>query len=67
MKSISGANDREGTVVRIGDNRYGTREMYDDAEMKKTRDYYRAGDESSRVVKEVKSPFLQTVKTIKVK
>ena len=35
MKSISGANDREGTVVRIGDNRYGTREMYDDAEMKK--------------------------------
>ena len=38
MKSISGADDRQGTVVRIGDNRYGTREMYDDAEMKKTRD-----------------------------
>ena len=65
MNSISGADDRQGTVVRIGDNRYGTREMYDDAEMKKTRDYYRAGDEASRVVKEVKNPNLQTVKTVR--
>ena len=39
--------------------------MYDDAEMKKTRDYYRAGDEASRVVKEVKNPNLQTVKTVR--
>jgi len=65
MKSISGAGDRKGTVQRIGDNRYGLREVYDDTEMKKTRDFYRAGDSASRVVKEVKNPLLQTVKTVK--
>ena len=66
MKSISGANDRKGEVQAIGDNRYGTRN-YDDSAIKKIQEYYRKGDESTRVVKEVKNPYSQTVKTVKVK
>ena len=66
MKSISGANDRAGTVQSIGDNRYGDRE-YDEQAVKKMREYYRKGDEASRTVKEVKNPLLQSVKTVKAK
>lgn len=66
MKSISGANDRAGSVQTIGDNRYGDRE-YDDAAVQKMREYYRKGDEASRTVKEVKNPLTQTVKTVKAR
>jgi hypothetical protein len=66
MKSISGANDRAGTVQTIGDNRYGDRE-YDDNAVKKMREYYRKGDEVYRTVKEVKNPLTQTVKTVKAR
>tara|TARA_Y100000114_G_scaffold47409_1_gene43221 strand:+ start:553 stop:753 length:201 start_codon:yes stop_codon:yes gene_type:complete len=54
-----------GKVERIGDSRYGAREMYDEAEAKKTKEYYRKGD--TLTVKEVKNPLLQTVKTVKAK
>ena len=60
-----GSGIGEGKVERIGDSRYGAREMYDDAEMKKTKEYYRKGD--TLTVKEVKNPLLQTVKTVKAK
>ena len=40
-------------------------ENYDDAEMKKTKEYYRKGD--TLTIKEVKNPLLQTVKTVKAK
>jgi hypothetical protein len=66
MKSISGANDRAGSVQNIGDNRYGDRE-YDEAAVKKMKEYYRKGDEITRTVKEVKNPLLQSVKTVKAK
>lgn len=54
----------EGKVTTIGDNRYGDRE-YDDDAVKKMKEYYRAGDEMTRTIKEVKNPLLQTVKTVK--
>jgi hypothetical protein len=60
-----GSGIGEGKVERIGDSRYGLREQYDDAEMKKTLEYYRKGD--TPTVKEVKNPLLQTVKTMKAK
>jgi len=64
MKSISGANDRAGSVQNIGDNRYGTRD-YDEEAIKKIKEYYSKGDQITRTVKEVKNPLLQTVKTVK--
>ena len=63
-RSSFGSGIGEGKVSPIGDKRYGDRE-YDDAAVKKMREYYRKGDEITRTVKEVKNPLLQTVKTIK--
>tara|TARA_Y100001937_G_scaffold124690_1_gene189906 strand:- start:661 stop:861 length:201 start_codon:yes stop_codon:yes gene_type:complete len=60
-----GSGIGEGKVETIGDSRYGLREHYDDAEMKKTKEYYRKGD--ALTIKEVKNPLLQTVKTVKAK
>tara|TARA_Y100000389_G_C17021397_1_gene298966 strand:- start:77 stop:277 length:201 start_codon:yes stop_codon:yes gene_type:complete len=60
-----GSGIGEGKVETIGDNRYGLRETYDDAEMKKTKEHYRKGD--TLTIKEVKNPLLQTVKTVKAK
>ena len=60
-----GSGVGDGKVERIGDNRYGLREQYDPAIKEQTIEYYKKGDVP--VVKEVKAPNLQVVKTIKVK
>ena len=60
-----GSGVGDGKVERIGDNRYGLREQYDPAVKEQTIEYYKKGDVP--VVKEVKDPNLQVVKTIKVK
>lgn len=60
-----GSGIGEGKVETISDSRYGLREHYDDAEMKKTKEYYRKGD--ALAIKEVENPLLQTVKTVKAK
>lgn len=62
-KSLSGVNMRNGTTVKIGDNRYGMREAYDPKVDAATKTYYREGDKL--VVKEVKNPLLQRVRTEK--
>ena len=60
-----GSGVGDGKVERIGDNRYGLREQYDPTVKEQTIEYYKQGDVP--VVKEVKDPNLQVVKTIKVK
>ena len=60
-----GSGIGEGKVETIGDSRYGLREHYDEAENKRTMEYYRKGD--TLTIKEVKNPLLQTVKTVKAK
>jgi hypothetical protein len=62
-KSLSGANMRDGTTIKIGDNRYGMREAYDPQVDAATKKYYREGDKL--VVKEVKNSLLQRVRTEK--
>lgn len=62
-KSISGVTKRPGKSITIGDNRYGMREAYDPQVNDATREYYREGDKL--IVREVKNPLLQTVKTNK--
>lgn len=42
--SLSGASDRNGSVVRIGDNRYGSREDYDSTAKEQTLAKAREGD-----------------------
>lgn len=62
-KSLSGADTRAGTTVKIGDNRYGMREAYDTAVDAATKKYYRDGD--TLTVKEVKNPLTQRIRTEK--
>jgi hypothetical protein len=62
-KSLSGATVRNGTTVKIGDNRYGLREAYDLRVDAATKTYYREGDKL--VVKEIKNPLTQRVRTEK--
>lgn len=62
-KSLSGADNRKGTTLKIGDNRYGLREAYDTAVDAATKTYYREGDKL--VVKEVKNALTQRVRTEK--
>jgi hypothetical protein len=62
-KTLSGAEARKGTTVRIGDNRYGLREEYDPSVKRDTLEHYRSGD--NLTIKEVKNPLLQSVKTVK--
>jgi hypothetical protein len=62
-KSISGVDTRDGTTIKIGDNRYGMREAYDPRVDAATKKYYREGDKL--VVKEVKNPLTQTIRTEK--
>lgn len=62
-KSKSGVTKREGTIVKIGDNRYGMREAYDPVVDEATKEYYRNGDKMT--VREVKSSSLGIVRTEK--
>jgi hypothetical protein len=62
-RSSFGSGIGEGKISPIGDNRYGMREEYDPEVMKKTKEYYRRGDELT--IKEVKNPYSQTIKTLK--
>jgi hypothetical protein len=62
-KSLSGVGVRNGTTVKIGDSRYGMREAYDVSVDAATKKYYREGDKL--VVKEVKNPLTQRVRTEK--
>ena len=55
----------EAKIQPIGDNRYGLREEYDPKVKRETLEYYRTGHDI--IVKEVKNPMTQTVKTVKVK
>ncbi len=63
MKSISGASERQGSTIKIGDNRYGMREAYDPEVDKATKEFYRKGDEVKVV--EVKNKKTGSVKTVK--
>ena len=51
----------------IGDPRYGLIEEYDSAKKTETLEYYKNLPEKTRMIKEVKNPNLQTIKTVKVK
>ena len=62
-KSLSGASVRNGTTIKIGDNRYGMREAYDPIVDAATKTYYREGDKL--VVKDIKNPLTQRVRTEK--
>lgn len=62
-KTISGVDVREGSIIKIGDNRYGLREEYDPAVAKATKEFYRKGD--TLTVKEVKNSSNRTIKTKK--
>ena len=62
-KSPSGLELRAGKSMRIGDNRYGLREAYDQKVDAATKKFYREGD--SLTVKDVKNTVLGTVRTIK--
>jgi len=63
VKSIAGVNQRAGSTITIGDNRYGLREAYDPEVKRKTEKFYRDGDKVT--VKELKNPITGTVKTKK--
>ena len=64
-KSLSGVEMRAGGTKTIGDPRYGLREAYDPKVDAATKKYYRDGGRPP-VVKVVKNPLLQTIKTTKV-
>ena len=66
-RSSFGSGIGEGKLEMIGDPRYGLIEEYDSAKKTETLEYYKNLPEKTRMIKEVKNPNLQTVKTVKVK
>jgi hypothetical protein len=62
-----GSGKGEGKLEMIGDPRYGLIEEYDSAVKTKTYEYYRTLPEKTRLIKEVKNPNAQVIRTIKKK
>lgn len=62
-KSLAGVTTRVGSVIKVGDNRYGMREAYDSAVDKATKDFYKKGDQIT--VREVKNKDTRAIKTYK--
>ena len=62
-----GSGKGEGKLEMIGDPRYGLIEEYDSAVKSKTMEYYRTLPEKTRLIKEVKNPNAQMIRTIKKK
>jgi hypothetical protein len=62
-----GSSKGEGKLEMIGDPRVGLIEEYDSAVKSKTMEYYRTLPEKTRLIKEVKNPNSQVVKTVKAK
>jgi hypothetical protein len=62
-----GSGKGEGKLEMIGDPRVGLIEEYDSAVKSKTMEYYRTLPEKTRLIKEVKNPNIQVIRTIKKK
>jgi len=62
-----GSSKGEGKLEMIGDPRVGLIEEYDSAVKSKTMEYYRTLPEKTRLIKEVKNPNIQVIRTIKKK
>ena len=62
-----GSSKGEGKLEMIGDPRVGLIEEFDSAVKSKTMEYYRTLPEKTRLIKEVKNPNAQVIRTIKKK